>query len=220
MYIRRRDSGFTLIELLVVIAIIAILASILFPVFASAKERARMVKCMSNLRQLAYAMRIYADDNDGRLPSAGIYMGTPDWCGCTGVGAPVYPQIGTIWAYTKKSKGIFICPTDSMVKAKQVSQYPYPLSYSMNMTCDIARVDGLPNKLSKLLLLIHEQRSTINDGLFYWGGNDYDIPSEIHYDGTTLVYVDGHAKWANAKSLYKERDDVQHWWNTGLPLRR
>ncbi|HOK55012.1 MAG TPA: prepilin-type N-terminal cleavage/methylation domain-containing protein, partial [Armatimonadota bacterium] len=65
MTIRSRQSGFTLIELLVVIAIIAILASILFPVYASAKERARQVKCLSNLRQLATAIRLYADDNDG-----------------------------------------------------------------------------------------------------------------------------------------------------------
>ena len=58
-------SGFTLIELLVVIAIIAILAAILFPVFAQAREKARQASCVSNLKQLGVAMRMYQDDYDG-----------------------------------------------------------------------------------------------------------------------------------------------------------
>ena len=58
--------GFTLIELLVVIAVIAILAGILFPVFAMAKEKARQTKCVSNLRQIVLAWQLYAEDNGGR----------------------------------------------------------------------------------------------------------------------------------------------------------
>jgi prepilin-type N-terminal cleavage/methylation domain-containing protein len=65
-----RRIGFTLIELLVVIAIVAILAALLFPVLARAKEKARQTACNSNLRQLAQAMRLYLDDNDGRYPEA------------------------------------------------------------------------------------------------------------------------------------------------------
>ncbi|MBC7289450.1 MAG: DUF1559 domain-containing protein, partial [Armatimonadetes bacterium] len=61
-------KGFTLIELLVVIAIIAILAAILFPVFARAREKARQASCMSNLKQLALAMLMYAQDYDENLP--------------------------------------------------------------------------------------------------------------------------------------------------------
>jgi prepilin-type N-terminal cleavage/methylation domain-containing protein len=65
---RRRASGFTLIELLVVIAIIAILAAILFPVFAQAREKARASACLSNFRQLGMGMNLYLQDWDERLP--------------------------------------------------------------------------------------------------------------------------------------------------------
>jgi prepilin-type N-terminal cleavage/methylation domain-containing protein/prepilin-type processing-associated H-X9-DG protein len=65
---RARRSGFTLIELLVVIAIIAILAAILFPVFAQARDRARMSACLSNMRQIGTGMMMYAQDYDETLP--------------------------------------------------------------------------------------------------------------------------------------------------------
>ena len=65
----RRRSGFTLIELLVVIAIIAILAAILFPVFAQAREAARKTQCINNMKQLGTAMNMYAQDYDETLPS-------------------------------------------------------------------------------------------------------------------------------------------------------
>lgn len=64
---RHKHGGFTLIELLVVIAIIAILAAILFPVFARAKEAARMTQCASNLRNINFALMNYVDDNNGRF---------------------------------------------------------------------------------------------------------------------------------------------------------
>jgi len=64
----RGRHGFTLIELLVVIAIIAILAAILFPVFARAREKARSTRCVANLKQLGNALRMYMDDYDGLFP--------------------------------------------------------------------------------------------------------------------------------------------------------
>ena len=66
-----RTSGFTLIELLVVIAIIAILASLLLPALASAKESGRSIKCLSNMRQVALGIYNYKDENDDHLPFAG-----------------------------------------------------------------------------------------------------------------------------------------------------
>ena len=63
----RRTQGFTLIELLVVIAIIAILAAILFPVFAQAREKARAIACLSNMKQIGLAVQMYTQDNDERV---------------------------------------------------------------------------------------------------------------------------------------------------------
>lgn len=73
--------GFTLIELLIIITILAILASILFPVFGKARERARSTKCSANLRQVGVALRMYTDDNDGFGPPVEGREGTLviDW---------------------------------------------------------------------------------------------------------------------------------------------
>lgn len=92
-----RGKGFTLIELLVVIAIIAVLAAILFPVFAKARESARRSTCSSNLKQLALATLMYAQDYDEQFPVAptlllsagcGAMCSAPgstlkEWAGCT-----------------------------------------------------------------------------------------------------------------------------------------
>ena len=67
----RDRKGFTLIELLVVIAIIAILAAILFPVFARAREKARQTSCLSNLKEIALAFNMYVSDYDERTPPGG-----------------------------------------------------------------------------------------------------------------------------------------------------
>src|SRR5262245_15655599 len=78
---RPRGRGFTLIELLVVIAIIAILAAILFPVFAQAREKARQGSCLSNMKQMALAVHMYAQDYDEILPpynDAVFDFGNPD----------------------------------------------------------------------------------------------------------------------------------------------
>jgi prepilin-type N-terminal cleavage/methylation domain-containing protein/prepilin-type processing-associated H-X9-DG protein len=106
----RRSPGFTLIELLVVIAIIAILAAILFPVFAQAREMARKTSCASNLRQLGLAMGMYIQDYDERFPSwswGAQYSGGTD---------PAHDGLGfwhsAIFPYVKNT-GLYTCPSDS-----------------------------------------------------------------------------------------------------------
>ena len=74
----RNRAAFTLIELLVVIAIIAILAAILFPVFAQAREKARLISCLSNLKQIGLGVKMYAQDYDEKFPM-GTYPGERNW---------------------------------------------------------------------------------------------------------------------------------------------
>jgi prepilin-type N-terminal cleavage/methylation domain-containing protein/prepilin-type processing-associated H-X9-DG protein len=76
MFTRNGRRGFTLIELLVVIAIIAILAAILFPVFARAREQARKTACTSNLKQISMAMMMYVNDYDEKFPALSPFTGT------------------------------------------------------------------------------------------------------------------------------------------------
>ncbi len=99
---RGRRSGFTLIELLVVIAIIAILAAILFPVFAKAREKARQISCASNEKQLGLGILQYVQDNDEFYPNGG-YVGLSSSPGA-GWATQVYP-------YTKSTQ-LYTCPDD------------------------------------------------------------------------------------------------------------
>ncbi len=96
-----KRSGFTLIELLVVIAIIGILASILFPVFARARENARRTSCASNLKQIGLGMTMYVQDYDGVLPSAYNNLVVPyaKWMDM------IYPYMKNEWVFNCPSAG-------------------------------------------------------------------------------------------------------------------
>ncbi len=89
MFTQKRSEGFTLIELLVVIAIIAILAAILFPVFARAREKARATTCTSNQRQIAVTIQMYAQDHEEMMPDA-----------------------SNIWSSIKIDPAVLVCPTE------------------------------------------------------------------------------------------------------------
>lgn len=110
-----KKTAFTLIELLVVIAIIAILAAILFPVFAQAREKARTITCASNMKQLGLAMLQYVNDYDEQLPCGSSYSSRNEgWAG------QILPYV--------KNYGLFTCPDDATVAGGQ----NYAISYAMN----------------------------------------------------------------------------------------
>jgi len=111
-FTKSRKSGFTLIELLVVIAIIAILAAILFPVFSTAREKARQTSCASNMKQLGLATIQYTQDYDecymqGNVPYA-AYVSS----GYNQQDAPGHGWAGQIYPYVKAT-GAFVCPSDT-----------------------------------------------------------------------------------------------------------
>lgn len=114
-----KRHGFTLIELLVVIAIIALLAAILFPVFARAREKARQTSCASNMKQLGLGVAQYMQDYDERFP--GVVDGYP----CGPGAAEGFGWAGQVYPYTK-STGVFACPSDVSRPALN------PLSYGFN----------------------------------------------------------------------------------------
>jgi len=102
------SAGFTLIELLVVIAIIAILAAILFPVFAQARESARAISCLSNTKQIGLGLAMYTQDYDETMPAAFAGVNAINGGSCN-----VIPFEDQIDAYIK-SKPLFKCPSDSL----------------------------------------------------------------------------------------------------------
>jgi len=133
-----RTKGFTLIELLVVIAIIAILAAILFPVFAQAREKARQITCASNEKQIGLAFLQYVQDNDETWPTTEVKVGfapQPVTGGTTGSNAAVN-QGGSGWSSEiypyAKATGLFKCPDDSTSQTIVGGETEYPISYGFN----------------------------------------------------------------------------------------
>ncbi|MDR3707066.1 MAG: DUF1559 domain-containing protein [Capsulimonadaceae bacterium] len=129
--------GFTLIELLVVIAIITILAAILFPVFATAREKARQTSCASNLKQLGLAVVQYIQDYDEDLPSPSVatttsYSSTGQWTCGMGWAGLLYPYV--------KSRGVYTCPSDSTSLPN--SNYS-EISYAINLNAAGSSAGGL-----------------------------------------------------------------------------
>lgn len=134
-----KNRGFTLIELLVVIAIIAILAAILFPIFATAKEAGRRTACASNMGMICKSMRLYADEWNGRLPWANSW----NYCNSTYTVQSPAPldkrtQLDPLWVGTvlKKYEGnktdLWRCPSTPYSKT---NPHFYYMVYYYNLFC-------------------------------------------------------------------------------------
>jgi prepilin-type N-terminal cleavage/methylation domain-containing protein/prepilin-type processing-associated H-X9-DG protein len=161
----RRGAGFTLIELLVVIAIIAILASILFPVFSRAREKARETTCKSNLRQIGLALQMYSADYDDLLPLANSRPATS--------GPPGIHEV--LGPYTRNQQ-IFRCPSDKprMWQAEGTSY-----DYGMGMLDTI-----MPPQPIDYPFGIEPSSCPLMG----------DFEADWHIRGPNLLFADGHVK--------------------------
>lgn len=224
-------KGFTLIELLVVIAIIAILSGIIFPVFNAAREKARTTVCQSNLKQLALAAIMYADDNNKCYPCAYYYK----------------DNVQTFWTSEKvlfyqyiKNREVFFCPNsyntyDSNMSTSQYTKVVNYGNYTANLLLMPYNAKGVKyTKIkapSNIVIFYDGGRSYINDywwssykGDYYyylpgWGKATDNKPTDSisedakddyingrHNCGVNLAYCDGHTEWKNTKELIQWSD--------------
>ncbi len=199
--VKSSGRGFTLIELLVVIAIIAILASILFPVFARARAKARQVKCLSNLRQLGTALLMYASDEDDTLPPWSQAGGAPT--DSAPPGEP-YTWDTVVLAYVR-NQDLLYCPDndfqqdDSPAHGPPTGPPPFR-SYALPRYVSGIML-GAPPLVSDTVLLF--EKGGYHPGVwddatgeqFIQGGRNEDDKHYWHSDGKQFVFLDGHAKW-------------------------
>lgn len=192
-----KSEGFTLIELLVVIAIIAILAAILFPVFAKAKEQARKTVCYSNLKQIGMACMMYANDWDERLPYWTEMYSTPYAFDITG------PIDENNWAkvtlpYTK-NRELWQCPSARIEKGFNEPTPTNNISYAINgkigLGWALARITNPANTvmvrdIGYATHRLYPSPYKFPDGT--WSG-PYSYP--IHLKGQVWNFCDGHAKY-------------------------
>lgn len=205
-----RRKGFTLIELLVVIAIIAILAAILFPVFAQAREKARQTSCLSNIKQLALGALMYAEDYDETLPNQEC-ASTPWSChngfgGCLGVSVPPAPYLTQLSTQVRlnpyiKNKHLWTCPShplqglgwpgtaDAPAEVSIVSESPTVKG------CYLCGDEWFPADwvgvkisydLNAALLAPYSWVNWVVPGSIPWGGSAVCPPANGSSPGTTL----------------------------------
>lgn len=191
----RKTSGFTLIELLVVIAIIAILAAILFPVFAKAREKARQSACLSNLKQLGMGMLMYAqdyaDENGERLPCACINVD-----GARNYGEhPISDRTFYSWQEFRtamspyiNSRDVYVCPSSRGLNRPSSSTTITNWSKSPYYICTTG-VRFLPG------ISIWRTLTTANDASFWIMADNYGTDTTTnppnHPEGQNVLYLGG-----------------------------
>jgi prepilin-type N-terminal cleavage/methylation domain-containing protein/prepilin-type processing-associated H-X9-DG protein len=201
----RRKEGFTLIELLVVIAIIAILAAILFPVFARAREKARQTSCLSNVKELALGQLMYVGDWDERTPIHRCGDSGHTWLVCTH--ESILPYV--------KNYQIFVCPSDAAQTDDRVLRPGAPrnagdgLSYWDNMDMDNRALAQCRQPAQKVMLGDNDSAGyaawrPVGDTYRYYFESRVQAP---HNDGLNVAFYDGHGKWVKKNEI----DDQRYW---------
>ena len=206
--------GFTLIELLVVIAIIAILAAILFPVFARAREKARQTSCLSNVKQLQLGIMMYVQDYDETFCLGNNSAADGTWLKWYMLMEPYL-----------KNTGVLVCPSNKKI----MSGYGWNIrggSAASNATTGLYLNNGMgyhfpvgsrdtPSDSHLNLAQIDEPASTIvigDQSPQYGSGVGYLILysesyiPDLHNGGANYGYADGHAKWQQKSAIWNSDD--------------
>jgi prepilin-type N-terminal cleavage/methylation domain-containing protein/prepilin-type processing-associated H-X9-DG protein len=213
--------GFTLIELLVVIAIIAILAAILFPVFAKAREKARQASCESNIKQLCLGMLMYVQDYDERFPFE-VYCNQPGFPNmCWDVYMHYFNDNGFIMPYIKNT-AIWNCPSQDAPNGYYGQNGCWQPAYGYNK--QLARVSDAKLTYAAQIVLFADSygirwfpytQAGACCGSNAWhhrigqsaqAGEGADGP---HNEGANIGFADGHVKWMKISAIPDEDDDSQ-----------
>jgi prepilin-type N-terminal cleavage/methylation domain-containing protein/prepilin-type processing-associated H-X9-DG protein len=212
--------GFTLIELLVVIAIIAILAAILFPVFAKAREKARTASCQSNLKQMALAFQMYTQDYDERF--TGWVIPAWDPAGCNRPGTTYWYH--HIWYPYVKNWQVFICPSTQRNSGANCNWWvnnpeirAHGTSYGLNCRaigcwCR-SKTLAMIKRPSELFLLVDSVWGCARPWRRPGGGCGTDY-IEPHNGGVNVAFFDGHVKWMKSDKFWAPDQATM---NTYLP---
>jgi prepilin-type N-terminal cleavage/methylation domain-containing protein/prepilin-type processing-associated H-X9-DG protein len=212
---REAQCGFTLIELLVVIAIIAILAAILFPVFARARENARRASCQSNLKQLGLAFMQYSQDYDERLPSYSA-LETVAWPnGASGANywpVRIYPYVRSVQVYN--------CPSASSYEWKGEPSGSMKYGYNATMFPSTGSVALASIERPSQTLMLADSDGPASYVVFqnyYSGPSSPRYMSDRHLDGGNIAYCDGHVKWisiarnSSDQTIHPQADRGVYW---------
>lgn len=207
---RNVSAAFTLIELLVVIAILSLLAALLSPALKAARDKARQIGCMNNLRQMGLAITMYAENNNDSLPNPlqGNGFQEPLWKHAGYQGNPPTLTGG------EKAAGIFHCPSDKIVR--DVADSP-PRSYAMNVGLSPYSVSDPPTvrgptsvdgvcRLSDILapsttMLVEEwpyfqnRFANSNSAVSHGYGGALRAEFIFHSGGVNYLFCDGHVVW-------------------------